>query len=322
MRVLVVTNMYPTSEQPHFGVFVWDQVESLRQLGVEIDVLFVNGRRNKLAYLWGFPRLWNRLRRQRYDLLHAHYIFSGLIARAQLCRPVVLTHHGPEVFMTWEAHACRLATRWFDEVIVVSPEMRERLRVPRAKVIPCGIDLDRFRPMPQEEARRLAGLPSGKKLVLWAGEYQRPEKRFDIAERAFGILAAHDPSLELVLLSGKPHSLVPIYMNACDVLLLASDAEGSPMVVKEAMACNLPIVATPVGDVPQVIGGTEGCYLCSQDPDDVAGKLEQALASGQRTNGREAVRSMDLMEISKRVIAVYEEAVGSSRHAVSASARP
>jgi len=222
--------------------------------------------------------------------------------------------------MTWEAHVCRLATRWFDEVIVVSPEMRERLRVPRAKVIPCGIDLDRFRPMPQEEARRLAGLPSGKKLVLWAGEYQRPEKRFDIAERAFAILAAHDPSLELVLLSGKPHSLVPIYMNACDVLLLASDAEGSPMVVKEAMACNLPIVATPVGDVPQVIGGTEGCYLCSQDPDDVAGKLEQAFAFGQRTNGREAVRSMDLMEISKRVITVYEEAVGSSRHAVSTSA--
>lgn len=318
MRVLVVTNMYPQPEQPAFGIFVRDQVESLRRQSLEVDVLFMNGRRNKLNYLWAFPRLWNRLRRQDYDLLHSHYIFAGLVARAQWRRPVILTHHGPEVFMTWEAHICRLATRWFDKVIVVSPEMKEKLGVEDAYVIPCGVDFNRFQPMSQGEARRLLNLPPERELVLWAGEYLRPEKRFDIVQQAMAILKSRDPGIQLVLLAGKPHDAVPLYMNACDVLLLTSDAEGSPMVIKEAMACNLSIVSTPVGDVPSVIAGTEGCYLCSQDPPDVANQLQRALSFGQRTKGREQVRSMELSEISKRIIAVYQDVLAQSKGALHA----
>lgn len=322
MKVLTVTNMYPQPDQPAFGVFVRDQVESLRRQGVEVDVLFMDGRRSKLNYLRAFPGLWARLRRERYDLLHAHYIFAGLVARAQWACPVVLTHHGPEVFMTWEANVCRLATRWFDRVIMVSPEMKERLGSEDAQVIPCGVDFDRFKPMPQESARSLLNLPPERKLILWAGEYFRPEKRFDIVERSLAILKSRDPRAELVLLSGKPHDVVPLYMNACDLLLLTSDAEGSPMVIKEAMACNLPIVSTPVGDVPSVIAGSEGCYVCSQDPTDVANKLQLALDFGRRTSGREQVRPMELSAISKRIIAVYEDALSKSRGALPSPATP
>jgi len=320
MKVLVVTNMYPQPDQPAFGVFVEDQVKSLRKLGVEVDLLFMNGKRNKLNYLAGFPRLWSQLRRKRYDLLHAHYVFSGLVARAQWHRPVVLTHHGPEVFMTWEKYVCRLTKRWFDKVIVVSPEMRDQLGVEDAYVIPCGVDIERFQPTPQPEARSSLGLPADKKLILWAGEHLRPEKRFEIVQEAVELLKQRDLRVELVVLSGKPHDTVPLYMNGCDVLLLTSDAEGSPMVIKEAMACNLPVVSTSVGDVPDVIDGVDGCYLCSQDPADVANKLELAVAFGKRTNGRERVRPMELSEIGRRIICVYEDALRDFRRAVPASA--
>jgi glycosyltransferase involved in cell wall biosynthesis len=319
MKVLVVTNMYPRPEAPSHGVFVGDQVESLRRLGVEVDVFFMNGRKNKLNYLWAFPRLWNHLRTNRYDVVHAHYIFSGLVARAQWQAPVVLTHHGPEVFMTWERHVCKAATGFFHKVIVVSPEMKERLGYEDAIVIPCGVNLERFAPVDKLEARKQVGLPLDKKLVLWAGEYFRPEKRYEIVEAAMAKLTVEDASVELVLLSGRPHADVPVYMNAADVLLLTSDAEGSPMVVKEAMACNVPVVSTAVGDVADVIGGTEGCQITSQDPDDVVEKLKAALAFGRRTNGREAVQKMELDEISRRIIAVYEDAI-SERGRVPATA--
>ncbi len=309
MKVLVVTNMYQRPETPAFGVFVEDQVKSLRRIGVEVDVFFMNGRKNKLNYLAAYPRLWNHLRKNRYDVVHAHYIFSGLVARAQWQAPVVLTHHGPEVFMTWERHVCNVATGWFHKVIVVSEEMKERLGHEDAIVIPCGVDLERFSPVDKLEARRQAGLPFDKKLVLWAGEFFRPEKRYEIVEAAMATLTAEDPDVELVTLSGQPHTVVPTYMNAADVLLLTSDAEGSPMVVKEAMACNVPVVSTAVGDVADVIGGTEGCHITSQDPAEVVEKLKAALAFGRGTDGREAVKRMELDEISRRIVTVYEDAI-------------
>jgi len=121
------------------------------------------------------------------------------------------------------------------------------------------------------------------------------------------ILKEKNPDVELILVSKKPLNVVPKYMNACDVLVLVSDGEGSPQVIKEAMACNLPIVSTPVGDVPEVIGDTEGCYLCSQEPQDVAEKLEEALHWGKRTNGREKIAHLEISTISQRIIAIYEE---------------
>jgi glycosyltransferase involved in cell wall biosynthesis len=307
MKVLLVTNMYPIREMPSFGTFVRKQVESLRREGVDIEVFFVNGRKSSFNYLWAFPRLWMRLLTRHYDLLHAHYVHSGLIARAQFLHPVVLTHHGPEVFRTWQGTVSRLLTPCVDRAIVVSEEMKERGRLSKAYVIPCGIDFKLFSPVPQKQAREELNLPQDKKLVLWAGEHFRPEKRFDIVKESIALLEQRIPEAQLVLVSGKPLSQVPMYMNACDVLLLVSDAEGSPMVIKEAMACNLPIVSVPVGDVPQVIGNTAGCYLCSQDPRDAAEKLELALRRGQRTDGRERIRHLETGNISRRIISIYED---------------
>jgi glycosyltransferase involved in cell wall biosynthesis len=310
MKVLAVTNMYPTPDMSAFGTFIESEVESLRREGIEVDLLFINGRKNTFNYLWGVPRLWAKLLTHRYDVIHAHYVFSGFIARAQILYPVVLTHHGVEVFTGWQSTICRIITPLVNQVIVRSQEMKNRLGCDKAEVIPAGIDLNLFEPMPQQECRRLLDLPSGKKLILWAGEYFRREKRYDIVKKAVELLQETVHDAELVLVTGKPHSVMPLYMNACDVLLLVSDVEGSPNVVKEAMACNLPIVSVPVGDVPAIIGRTEGCHLCSQDPQDVAKKLEMTLDWGKRTDGREKVKSLGLAEKSRHIISVYEKALG------------
>jgi len=319
MRVLVLTNMYPTPSMPWLGTFVRDQVEALRREGVEVDVLFVHGKKSKINYFLGIPRLWARLATCRYDLIHAHYHYAGIIARMQFLYPVVLTHHGPEVFMTKERFSCRIITPLVDRVILVSQEQKKKLKFEKAVVIPCGVDFDLFSPMPRDEARRKLGLSPDKKLVIWAGDHSRPEKRFEIVEAAVTLAKKKDQATELILVSGKPHDVVPLYMNACDVLLLVSDGEGSPMVIKEAMACNLPVVSVPVGDVPEVIGGTDGCYFCSQDPSDVAEKLAFALSYPRRTNGRKQIEHMEQGVIARRIIAVYEEVLREKKRRVRAS---
>jgi teichuronic acid biosynthesis glycosyltransferase TuaC len=312
MKVLVFTNMYPIPEMPSFGTFMKTQVESLRREGVEVDVFFVNGRKAAINYLWAFPRFWARILSHRYDLVHSHYLHTNLIARTQFLYPLIFTNHY-ELNSKWQRISSRIISPLADKVISVSQETKELGHLTDAVVIPCGIDFNLFKLIPQEEARRSLDLPLDKKLVLWAGEYFRPEKRFDIVQKSIALLKEKRPEVELVLVSGKPLSAVPAYMNACDVLLLVSDGEGSPMVIKEAMACNLPIVSVPVGDVPEVVGDTEGCYICSQEPQDVAEKLELALQRGKRTNGRENIKHMEIGAISKRIISVYEELLGEKK---------
>jgi teichuronic acid biosynthesis glycosyltransferase TuaC len=307
MKVLVVTNMYPVPEMPSFGTFVRDQVDALRKDGVDVDVFLVNGRKNKFSYLWGIPRLWVWLLTHHYDLIHAHYVFAGFLARAQFLRPLVLTHHGPEVFMGWQRFPSRMIIPFVDKLILVTQEQKRRLGCKKGEIIPCGVDFERFKPTPRDEARKKLNLPPGKKLVLWAGEYFRPEKRYDVVKAAVALAREKDPSIELVLVSGQSHDVVPLYMSACDVLLLVSDGEGSPMVVKEAMACNLPVIAVPVGDVPDVISSTDGCYLCSQDPHDVAEKLTLVLDQPKRTNGRDQVQYIEQGNIARQIHTLYQD---------------
>jgi len=307
MRVLVVTNMYPNPRMPAAGTFVRDQVESLRALGVESDVFFIDGKASTWNYFRAFPQFWRRLRTHpRYDLIHAHYVLSGAVALAQRRLPVLLTHHGIEVILGWQGWLCRLVTPLVDRVIVTSPEVKRLLGSARAEVIPCGIDMERFKPVPRDEARARLGLPMDKKYILFAGAL-RPEKRVEIIQAAAKLVTVEDPSAELLIATNRPYEEIPLYMNACDVLALASDFEGSPMVIKEAMACNLPIVSVNVGDVAEVMGGTEGCYLCERTPEDMAAKLRLALQWGRRTEGRARVAHLSLEATARRILAIYEE---------------
>lgn len=305
MKILVVTNMYPVPEEPALGIFVQEQVESLRRKGVDVDVFFINGRRYRRNYLTGFLRYLPQPWLHRYDLIHAHYPLTGLIARAQVRYPLIVTYHGIEVVYGWQGTVCKLLAPRVDRVIVTSERVRQGLGMAAARVIPCGVNLELFQPRPRQEARATLGLPLDKKLVLFCAG-MRPEKRFDIVKAAVERLRVSDPEVQLVVATEQPHAVIPLYMNACDVFVLASEYEGSPTVIKEAMACNLPVVSVDVGDVGEVIGGTEGCFLCERTPDDLAAKLALALARGERTDGRGSIQRLSLESIADRLITEYE----------------
>jgi teichuronic acid biosynthesis glycosyltransferase TuaC len=310
MKVLVVTNMYPTPEMPAFGTFVRDQVEALRDAGAEVDVFCIQGRKGIRNYLSAIPRFWRFLWGRRYDVIHAHYVLAGIVARAQWGHRVVLTHHGAEVLgqPRWQGPVCQVMTPLFDQVIHVTEEVRQRLHDQDGWVIPCGVDLDRFTPVPRDEARARLNLPLEKRLVLFAGDHWRPEKRFALVEQAMVRVKDQLPDADLIMLSGKSHDVVPAYMSACDVLVLTSAIEGSPMVVKEAMACNLPIVSVRVGDVPEVIKDTVGCAIAERDPVDIAEKLVAVLREPRRTDGRSQIDHLRHDRIARRVLEVYRRA--------------
>jgi teichuronic acid biosynthesis glycosyltransferase TuaC len=306
MRVLMLTNMYPHEADRSFGTFVYEQVKALRREGLQVDVLFVNGRASRWHYLWGYPRLWKQLAYVRYDLIHAHYVFSGWIARAQCRLPVVQSFHAPGQMHTYQGWLARRLAPLVDAVIVTSADHKARLGFERAQIIPCGVDLELFAPRARDEARRELGWDPDRKVLAWIGD-PRPEKRVDLAYAAYEALKQRRDDTDLRVVSKVPHAQVPVYMNAADALLLTSDHEGSPVVIKEAMACNLPIVSTDVGDVLEVIAGVEGCYLAAQTPEDLAAKADLALSFGKRTRGREAIQHLQTSGEARRIIALYEQ---------------
>lgn len=306
MKVLVFTHMYPSLEHPYWGVFVSEQVRSLRALGIEVDVLHADVLKTRFLYLFSLFLLWKRLLTSRYDLVHAHYVFAGVIARLQLSVPVVLTHHGDETFFGWQSVLSKIVSSLVDQTIVVSPEMKKAIGLPAAEIIPCGVDFERFKWIPKENARQELGLPEDKKLILFAGDKSKSLKRFDLVESAVDLLLKNGMPVELVVAYREPYDRIPLFMNACDVLVLPSEREGSPQVIKEAMACNLPVVASDVGDVVEMIRETEGCYICERRAEDIAQKINLALKFGKNTNGREHIEKYELLTTARQIKCLYE----------------
>jgi len=193
-----------------------------------------------------------------------------------------------------------------DSVIVVSEHMRALLGpVVPVHTIPSGLDFALFRLIPRAEARRHLGLPLDKRLVLWVGRPTEPRKRFPLAQRAMELLNQSLPA-ELIVGWGVLHADMPYYMNACDALVFTSVQEGSPNAVKEALACNLPVVSVAVGDVPLRLRGVSECELCPDDrPDTIAAGLERVLRRTQRSNGRDSLRDLDEAALTAKVIDVY-----------------
>jgi glycosyltransferase involved in cell wall biosynthesis len=320
-KVLVVTNLWPAVDDPGYGSFVQAQMESLRPLGVTYNVLFIDGRSTRWNYLRGVRELRRKLRTARYDLIHAHFGLSGLVARCQWRVPIVISFMGDDVLgrprrdgsITLYGRFLQLSSfllaRMVQEVIVKSREMKSRLRMTSARVIPNGVDLELFRPMDPQEARSVLGLDPAKKYVLFPYNPAEGRKRFDLVEAAVEKARHEVPGLEILLVRGVPRERMPLYMNAADVLVLASVSEGSPNAVKEAMAVNLPVVAVNVGDVAELIGQTEGCYLVASRAEDIAARLVEVCRRGTRTQGRERMARYATGNAGREIVAVYEAAL-------------
>ena len=321
MKVLIVTALWPTAENPAFGSFVRSQVLSLQRAGLDVETLVLSGRYRKMIYPKGVLQLRNRLADPSIDLVHAHYGYVGMVARTQMKVPVVVTYHGDDVlgtinvrgertlFSTGVAAAGRLLGRFVDAVIVQSEQMANRFRRSNIYIIPHEVDLEIFDPEERNRSRIILGLDLQKKYLLFASNPNVPVKRFPLAQAAAEQLRKEDPSVELLVIYKEPQPRLALYMSACDAMLFPSYQEGSPNIIKQAMACCLPIVATDVGDVRQVIGGTKGCFVCNPTVDEFVSQLRQILGCRSRTDGREHVRHLDGPSVARQVTHVYEEAL-------------
>jgi len=320
-RVLVVTNLWPYEGDPSYGCFVKAQMDSLVPLGVDYDVLFINGRKSRWNYLWAYPQLWRRLRAKRYDLIHAHMDLSGLVARWQTSAPLVVSFMGHDVTGKFKGSddislpgrfyqvSSFILARMASAVIVKTAELKRHLKLDSAQVIPNGVDMDLFRPTGQPEARRELGLDPQKKFVLFPYDPQNARKRFDLVEAAVACARQAVPELEILQVFGLPQSSIPLYMSAADVLVLASQSEGSPNAVKEAMATNLPVIAVEVGDTAELIGQTEGCHLVPRDAGAIAAKIVEVCRKGMRTRGRGQIERLALENVARQIVQVYSSVV-------------
>lgn len=246
-----------------------------------------------------------------YDLIHANYGLSAPPAVAQLRRPVVLSLWGSDLFGEF-GWLTKLCARYADEVIVMSESMAAALNRP-CHVIPYGIDMDQFTPMPTREAKRRVDWDPDKSHILFPYPQTQAVKDYPRAKRVVERSAGRiDGEVKLQVVHGVPYDQMSLYMNAADVLLLTSKSEGSPSAVKEALACNLPVVATAVGDVPERLEGVEPSAIGRSD-DELVDALCGVLESGSRSNGREAVRHLTIEWTGQQILGVYRQALGRPR---------
>ena len=267
MRALVVTNMYPSPEHPALGSFVRDQVEALRRTGeVDLDVFaFAPGGYG--AYTRASRELGRRFRGERFDIVHAHFGLSAWPARAVPARGRVVTLHGTDLEHP-RSRAITLAGLRSSDVVGVTSEPLAA-RIPRwacppkrVTVLPCGVDLERFHPIDRAQARRTLGLEPDGRYVLFPADPARPEKRFDRAQQ----LLHGDATAQLLTLGDVEPTEVPTHVNAANAVVVTSERESFGLAALEALACDVPVLSTPVGVAPEALTDVAGALCAPFDP--------------------------------------------------------
>ncbi|MGH7515388.1 MAG: glycosyltransferase [Gemmatimonadales bacterium] len=320
IRVLMVTSAWPHRGREATTHFIERQARFLRNAGVELDVHHFHGRGRPWRYVIPWLQTRRKLATRRYDLVHAQFGQSGLVALPTHL-PLVVTFRGSDILgivsdksgqytsAGWILQQLsRMVARRADAVVVVSEHMKHSLpNGVSATVIPSGLDLTEFQPAPRDEARRALGLPPDTPLVLFVGRPSQTRKRHQLAAEAVDLLRRSMPA-ELVVAWGVPHAQVGVYMNAADALVFTSMQEGSPNVVKEALACGLPVVSVNVGDVAERLAAVEGCVLCPDErPETIAAGLERVLKAGRRIDATGVVAALDEHRQTARLIELYRE---------------
>lgn len=299
--------VYSGNSQMGISHAVKNQLLSLEQEGVQVFSYPIRGKGLK-GYINNIPGLRKAVKDYGITVIHCHYSLSGFLgALGSRGVPVICSLMGSDVY---RGGAFRYVIRFFGswvwkKTIVKSEAMQSRIKLKKSIVLPNGIDMSKFRPMPKIEAQKILGWSSQHKHILFGGNPDRAVKNYPLAKRAVDKIASF--KVQVHFLKDVPNHKVPLMLNASDVLLLTSSSEGSPNIIKEAMACNRPIVSTDVGDVKLLLKGTEGCYIVGSEPDLVKEKIELCLNGPASTHGRDAVAFLDSHTIAKTLMALYQK---------------
>jgi len=301
MHVLNLTNAETT--------FFKDQVRALEREGVRCSTMMVPGRKGRADirsvtdYLRFWPRAYSGVD-DRYDLVHANFGLMGPMALTQSRLPVVMSLWGTDLYgpFGWVSKAC---APFCDAVVVMSEEMAAEFDRD-CDVIPHGVDLNRFQPAPREQARQAVGWNEDDYYVLFPYRPGREVKNYPLAERVVGAVDdIRSQNVRIETVSGAPQDRFIQYLNAADCMLLTSNREGSPNVVKEALACNLPVVSVDVGDVSERLDGVEPSVVCDSEAA-LVGAVHDVLRQQERSNGREHVQTLSLERMGRQLRSVYE----------------
>lgn len=300
MRILIVARC----KNGRYAPFITEQVEAIEKQGVDCEYLGVDGK-GVLGYLRQIPKLKRAIRDFRPDIIHAHYGLCGLLANYQRKVPVITTYHGSDINAPKAFRFSKKAIRRSRFNIFVSQKNVD-IAHPRKDfaLIPCGICLEDYPIIDKAEARQQMGLSPSGKYVLFAGAFDNPVKNASLAKAAMRLV----PDAELLELKGYSRPQVAALMQAVDAFLMTSFTEGSPQVIKEALACGCPIVSVDVGDVMERIEGIDGCSISGREPEALVCSIKKALDFEGRTNGRQAVEKSGLSNdaIAARIISVYK----------------
>lgn len=290
-----------------------NQGDSLINESIDVNYLIIKP--GFKGYLSGIYKIRKEYRAGRYDLIHAHYSLSAIVASCAGNYPVVASLLGSDAFKSgFIKYITRLFYRYrWKKTIVKTSQMKDVLKLDKAEIIPNGVNMERFRPIPQRLAREKIGFPAEKKMVVFISDPLRPEKNFQLAVSTVKTL--NDNSVELVPVFNKPNADIPYYLNAADVLLLTSSREGSVNVVKEALACNIPVVSTDVGDVKANTSGLPCCFICESNAESLASGLSEAFKLQRIAESRKRIMDLklDSESIAERIIGIYKEAIAHGR---------
>ena len=342
MKILIIAS----DKNGHFAPFIEEQITALQACGVEIIRYGVTGK-GIVGYLRELPALRRLIRAERPDIIHAHYGLCGLLANLQRLVPVVTTYHGSDInvpsilrfskiAMRLSAYNIFVSKRNIDLAIGRRGEEAKR-RLGKYSLLPCGVNLPKpWSEMHSQQVEQLTlnqwvqnVLNTDAKHVLFAGAFDNAVKDPELAKSVIAFyneamgnrqwaidLDANGQSpmanrpIKLLELKGYNRDQVNALMYNCDALLMTSKTEGSPQVVKEAMACGCPIVSVDVGDVAERVSGVEGCYVVpTREPKDIAEALQKAIAFGERTNGREKIVEMGLCneQVAEQLLYIYKQ---------------
>ena len=305
MKILLVHSGNAVGGKSERYTFVHEQGESLSALGIEVEYFAVVGKGAK-GYLSNFRRLQMVIKYLQPNLIHAHFGLCGALCVMQSKVPVVITCHNGETLSWYGNIITSLAIQRAAHTICVAQHIYDKLYLkPKNYTIkPCDIEMTEV--VDKDIAKQEMGLPNDKYNILFGGSFSNLRKNVALANAALEILRRDD--INLIEMKGFNREQVTLLYNACDMLLLPTKSEGSPQVLKEAMAYNCPVVATDVADIAYLLDGVSNSYVTTFDPADVADKIQKVIASGERTNGRERIMQLRLTnnEVAKTIKTIYE----------------